>query len=66
MHGPYWSVIQAAGSPESSCYAESLKMLCQSYWFPLYAYLCRCGYDGHEAEDYSQSFTFPAFASDVN
>ncbi len=52
----HWSVIQSAGSPDSSRYTESLKILCQSYWFPLYAYLRRRGYDQHQAEDHTQSF----------
>lgn len=52
----HWSVIQTAGSPDSSRYTESLKILCQTYWFPLYAYLRRRGYDRHQAEDHTQSF----------
>jgi RNA polymerase sigma-70 factor (ECF subfamily) len=30
--------------------------LCQSYWFPLYAYLRRRGYKKDQAEDYTQAF----------
>jgi RNA polymerase sigma-70 factor (ECF subfamily) len=30
--------------------------LCRTYWFPLYAYLRRHGYDTHQAEDHTQAF----------
>ena len=30
--------------------------MCETYWFPLYAYLRRRGYDRHRAEDYTQAF----------
>ena len=46
----------AAGSPSSSHYQEALGTLCRTYWFPLYAYLRRNGYDTHQAEDHTQAF----------
>ena len=52
----HWSVVLAAGSPESSRYQQALETLCQTYWFPLYAYLRRHGYDTHQAEEYTQAF----------
>lgn len=52
----HWSVVSAAGKPESTKYRQSLETLCQTYWFPLYAYLRHRGYDCHEAEDYTQAF----------
>ncbi len=52
----HWTVILAAGSPDSSRYHQALETLCQTYWFPLYAYLRRQGYDAHQAEDYTQGF----------
>ena len=52
----HWSVVLAAGTPESSRYKEALETLCRSYWFPLYAYLRRRGYSSHEAEDFTQGF----------
>jgi RNA polymerase sigma-70 factor (ECF subfamily) len=30
--------------------------LCKIYWFPLYAYLRRHGYDNNQAEEYTQAF----------
>ncbi len=52
----HWSIVLAAGSPSSSHYQEALSTLCQTYWFPLYAYLRRHGYNTHQAEDYTQAF----------
>jgi RNA polymerase sigma-70 factor (ECF subfamily) len=46
----------AAGRPKSASYQQALETLCQTYWFPLYAYLRRQGYDSHQAEDYTQAF----------
>jgi RNA polymerase sigma-70 factor (ECF subfamily) len=48
--------VLAAGSPESTRYQKALETLCQAYWFPLYAYLRRRGYDKYQAEDHTQSF----------
>jgi RNA polymerase sigma factor (sigma-70 family) len=52
----HWSVVLAAGSPESTRYKEALETLCRTYWFPLYAFLRRHGCDAHQAEDYIQAF----------
>jgi RNA polymerase sigma factor (sigma-70 family) len=52
----HWSVVLAAGSPESTRYQEALEELCRTYWFPLYAFLRRRGCDTHQAEDYIQAF----------
>lgn len=52
----HWTVVLAAGSPGSSRYHQAMETLCRSYWFPLYAYLRRKGYDTHRAEDYTQEF----------
>ncbi len=52
----HWSVVLAAGQPESTDYQQALETLCRTYWFPLYAYLRRHGNDAHQAEDYTQAF----------
>lgn len=46
----------AAGRPKSASYRQALETLCKTYWFPLYVYLRRQGYDSHRAEDYVQAF----------
>ena len=51
-----WSLVAAAGrgaSPES---AQALALLCETYWYPLYAYVRRRGHDPHEAQDLTQEF----------
>ncbi|MHA1939955.1 MAG: RNA polymerase sigma factor [Candidatus Thorarchaeota archaeon] len=52
----HWSVVLAAGQPDSSRYQQALETLCRTYWFPLYAYLRRQGHDSHQAEEYTQAF----------
>ena len=52
----HWSVVLAAGQPESTRYQQALEALCRTYWFPLYAYLRRHGCNSHEAQDYTQAF----------
>ncbi|MHC4725358.1 MAG: RNA polymerase sigma factor [Planctomycetota bacterium] len=52
----HWSVVLAAGDSSAPQHREALSTLCQKYWFPLYAYLRRRGYDTHQAEDGTQAF----------
>lgn len=52
----HWSIILAASDSASTQHESALATLCQTYWFPLYAYLRRRGYDSHQAEDYTQGF----------
>jgi RNA polymerase sigma-70 factor (ECF subfamily) len=52
----HWSVVLSASRPESAHYHQALESLCRTYWFPLYAYLRRHGYDTHQAEDHTQAF----------
>ncbi|MBL7187449.1 MAG: sigma-70 family RNA polymerase sigma factor [Phycisphaerae bacterium] len=52
----HWSMVLAAGRSSSPRHEPALSTLCQTYWFPLYAYLRRHGHDAHEAADYTQAF----------
>ena len=52
----HWSVVRAAGKSSSAQQRKALGELCESYWFPLYAFLRRRGCDTHEAEDLTQAF----------
>ena len=52
----HWSVVLAAGKSSSAQHKQALSTLCQTYWFPLYAYLRRGGYNAHESADYTQGF----------
>jgi RNA polymerase sigma-70 factor (ECF subfamily) len=52
----HWSVVLAAKNPSSPDYQRALSVLCETYWFPIYAFLRRQGYSTHHAEDYTQGF----------
>ena len=52
----HWSLIASAGRHSSTESRAALATLCQSYWYPLYAYLRRKGYQAAEAQDLTQSF----------
>ncbi len=52
----HWSVVLAARGADSPAAREALGRLCQTYWYPLYAFVRRQGYTPEEAEDYTQAF----------
>jgi len=52
----HWSVVVAAGDAGSPQAHEALERLCQSYWYPLYAYVRRLGRSPHDAQDLTQEF----------
>jgi len=43
----------------------ALERLCQSYWYPLYAFVRRRGHDAHSAEDLTQDFFAHLFEQDA-
>jgi RNA polymerase sigma-70 factor (ECF subfamily) len=51
-----WSQVLAAGQAEAGDSQEALSRLCESYWYPLYAYVRRWGYDADQAQDLTQEF----------
>jgi DNA-directed RNA polymerase specialized sigma24 family protein len=51
-----WSMVAAAGHPSSPGSRHALESLCQTYWYPLYAYVRRRVPDIHEAQDLTQAF----------
>ena len=51
-----WSVVLAAGARESPASHEALETLCQTYWYPLYAYIRRRVGSENEAQDLTQAF----------
>ena len=51
-----WSQVIAAGDPEAPLSRESLADLCHAYWYPLYAFIRRRGYDPEQARDLTQDF----------
>ena len=52
----HWSVVLAAGHRSSSNSDQALSELCQTYWYPLYAYVRRRINDFHETQDLTQEF----------
>lgn len=60
----HWSVVLAAGRKSSPQAQEALGRLCQTYWYPLYAYLRREGCSPHDAQDLTQEFFARFIAKD--
>jgi len=51
-----WSVVLAAGQADTTAARAALARLCQTYWYPLYAYVRRRGHSPHDAQDLTQAF----------
>lgn len=51
-----WSVIFAAGESGNQNNQAALAELCRQYWYPIYAFARRGGYDAHDSQDLTQSF----------
>jgi RNA polymerase sigma factor (sigma-70 family) len=51
-----WTLVVAAGDPHRKVARSALVSLCENYWYPLYAYLRRCGYPADQAQDLTQEF----------
>ncbi len=52
----HWSVVLSAGGSDSLLAREALAEFCRLYWYPLYAYVRRRGYDPASAKDLTQDF----------
>ncbi|MEM9280463.1 MAG: sigma-70 family RNA polymerase sigma factor [Verrucomicrobiota bacterium] len=52
----HWSVVLAAQGSDSIPAGTALANLCESYWYPLYAFIRRRGHDPHDAQDLTQAF----------
>src|SRR5262245_10141327 len=51
-----WSLILSAARGSDTRAKSALATLCQTYWYPLYAYMRRQGHSTTEAEDLTQGF----------
>jgi RNA polymerase sigma-70 factor (ECF subfamily) len=51
-----WSLVLAAGRGDAPEAETALATLCETYWYPLYAYVRRSGYPADEARDLTQEF----------
>src|SRR5215467_3172942 len=54
----HWSVVLAAQDGGSEQAEAALAQLCESYWYPLYAFVRRRGLNPHDAEDLTQEFFY--------
>lgn len=51
-----WSVVLSAGRSDTTRARAALESLCQTYWYPLYAYVRRRGHSPEDAKDLTQEF----------
>jgi RNA polymerase sigma factor (sigma-70 family) len=49
-----WSLVTAASQPDSTEARAALASLCEAYWYPVYAFLRRRGYDRDRSKDLTQ------------
>ncbi len=52
----HWSVVLSAGQTDTTKARDALGRLCQTYWYPLYAYVRRRGHSPEDAQDLTQEF----------
>lgn len=52
----HWSAVLAAGNETTPESERALESLCETYWYPLYAYIRRQGYPADRAQDLTQGF----------
>ncbi len=52
----HWVSCWKRGADASPQTSAALNQLCRVYWYPLYAYVRRRGFDSHEAQDLTQEF----------
>lgn len=51
-----WSLVRQANGSVDEEALQALAALCESYWYPVYAYIRRSGHGPHDAEDLTQGF----------
>lgn len=52
----HWSVVLSAGRNDTPRARASLAQLCQTYWYPLYAFVRRQGHSAPDAQDLTQEY----------
>jgi RNA polymerase sigma-70 factor (ECF subfamily) len=51
-----WSLVLQAAEGDTGHSQEALAALCATYWYPLYAFIRRQGFDADQAQDHTQEF----------
>ena len=51
-----WSLVATAGDPDQPEARAALATLCQLYWYPIYLFVRRRGYNAEQALDLTQGF----------
>jgi RNA polymerase sigma factor (sigma-70 family) len=51
-----WSVVLKAGSGDTTGCRDALASLCETYWYPVYAFIRRSGASAADAEDLTQGY----------
>jgi RNA polymerase sigma-70 factor (ECF subfamily) len=51
-----WSMVVAAAGGDSTKARRALEHLCETYWYPLYAFVRREGHGADDAQDLTQEF----------
>lgn len=52
----HWSLVLSAGGNDDEKAHAALEQLCAAYWYPLYVFARRQGYDAAASEDLTQEF----------
>jgi RNA polymerase sigma-70 factor (ECF subfamily) len=60
-----WSLILKAAADDSAEAALALALLCEAYWYPVYAFVRRQGYSPPDAEDLTQGYFARFLEKDV-
>ncbi|HEY3901466.1 MAG TPA: sigma factor [Chthoniobacter sp.] len=56
FHTTRWTVVRRAVGNDDVAARQALAILCDGYWYPLYAFFRRSGKGAHDAEDLTQGF----------
>ena len=56
FHTTHWSVVRRATGSDPAAARAALAILCEEYWYPIYAFIRRTGKNPQDAEDLTQGF----------
>ena len=62
FHTTQWTLILSAAADDAEA-GSALNALCESYWYPVYAFIRRQGHGAPEAEDLTQDIFLKIFKS---